>query len=178
MKLEYTITSLLFAAGLGLSLAAITPARADEVEITDGQVKIKGKNGDKVVVGNGKVVAKGASGSATVVADDEGDDEDEAPAGKVTTISGNAKKVKQACTAERSSFAISGNSNQVTLTGSCKKVVITGNANKVTLENVGVLMLTGNSNRAEYQAGLGGGEPKITRTGNANVAEKIAPEDD
>ena len=177
MKLEYTITSLLFAAGLGLSLAAVTPARADEVEITDGQVKIKGKNGEKVVVGNGKVVAKGASGSATVVADDEGDD-DEAPTGKVITITGNAKKVKQACTAERSSFSISGNSNQVTLTGSCKKVVITGNANKVTLENVGVLVLTGNANRAEYQAGLDGGEPKITRTGNANVAEKIAPEDD
>jgi len=87
-------------------------------------------------------------------------------------ISGNAKTVKHVCAKGKSYVQVSGNANKVTLTGACAKVALSGNTNTVTVESVGILVVTGNANTAEYKNGLDGKPPKITESGNANKVSK------
>lgn len=157
MKLARSLAHL-FTAGL---IASASVATAEDVEITDGKVKVKGANGQTVEITDGLIAGTGDEDG--VVGED----------GKATVITGNNKKVKQACVTGKTHFTVTGNNNKVTLTGECAKVTVTGNNNKVHVDNVGVLVMTGNANNATYLGGLSGKAPKITRTGNGNVVEKI-----
>ena len=68
--------------------------------------------------------------------------------------------------------------NTLTITGECKKLVVNGVSNSVFVEKVGEIVVTGTSNKVIYGEGIGGKQPKISKSGvSTSVESKKAAEE-
>jgi hypothetical protein len=61
--------------------------------------------------------------------------------------------------------------NTLTLTGECKKLIVDGVSNSVFVEKVGEIVVTGTSNKVIYGEGIGGKQPKISKSGTSTSVE-------
>lgn len=61
--------------------------------------------------------------------------------------------------------------NTLTLTGECKKLIVGGVSNSVFVEKVGEIVVAGTSNKVIYGEGIGGKQPKISKSGVSTSVE-------
>lgn len=94
--------------------------------------------------------------------------------GKEVDISGASYEVTERV--DGHTISIRGYGHRITLTGECESLIVAGTNNTVILEKVGSIDVSGTSNVVQYQSGIGGKDPEISRFGVSCRVEKIGGE--
>lgn len=153
---------------------AMTAGAQGTVKIGKDGVKVN-SGGSQVDISGGKVNVQTRGSSTNVEVEDEEDEEEagtEATSGSNIDITGAARKETIACSGD-TMVSISGSANKITVTGECKIVSVAGSGNKVALDGVGVINVSGTSNKVTWKRAAGGAKkPKVNATGVNNKVAK------
>ena len=95
---------------------------------------------------------------------------DETVGGKLV-LSNTGESASYPCKGREVEIGEEATANTLTLTGECKKLVVGGVSNSVFVEKVGEIVVTGTSNKVIYGEGIGGKQPKISKSGISTSVE-------
>jgi hypothetical protein len=93
-------------------------------------------------------------------------------------LNGTGETASYPCNGREVEIGEEATANVYTLTGECKKLTVGGVSNKITVERVGEIVARGISNKVTYGEGIGGKQPKISKSGpSTSVESKKAQEE-
>lgn len=98
--------------------------------------------------------------------------------GEKLILSGTGETSTYPCNGREVEIEEAATANNYTLTGECKKLTVAGVSNKITIEKVGEIVASGISNKVTYGEGIGGKQPKISKSGTSTTVESIKSQEE
>lgn len=95
---------------------------------------------------------------------------DETVEGKLV-LSSTGTSATYPCSGREVEIVEEATANTLTLSGECKKLVVNGVSNSIFVEKVGEIVVAGTSNKVIYGEGIGGKQPKISKSGVSTSVE-------
>lgn len=106
------------------------------------------------------------------------DKKDGAAVSEKLILSGTGETATYPCNGREVEIEEAATANNYTLTGECKKLTVDGVSNKITVEKVGEIVAAGISNKVTYGEGIGGKQPKISKSGTSTSVESIKSQEE